>query len=71
MITENDLAELDDILGSLLNRILIAKHLIKFAGHQPEVRFWLATLLEDNFQNMQTIIDTYCIIGEKEDNGGH
>lgn len=58
-----DFQELDDLLGSILNRSLVAKHLIKQIAQKDNKHMlaWLPTLLEDNHADSQTIIDIYCI----------
>ena len=62
-----NLKELNDILGSLLNRTFIAKVLIKQIPQKPEYRQYLNTLLEDNHQDSQMIIDDYCVVYSEND----
>ena len=67
-----NLTELDDILGSILNRILIAKVLIKQIPKKPEYRQYLDTLPEklgvatpislETPEDSQKIIDEYCVV---------
>ncbi len=56
-----DLTELDDRLGSILNRCLITKYLIKQIPQNHNMMAWLPTLLEDIYEDGQAILDLYCI----------
>ena len=56
-----------DTIGSIHNRCEIAEWILMH--NIPPVHFmgWIATLLEDNFEDSQWLMDEYCVDKDQDD----
>ena len=62
-MSELNIEEIPGILDSIENRCMMLRILIPMVKHQPEFEKCVATLLEDNYLDCQTLVD-FCVIKE-------